>query len=330
MFPLSTLRHSFAHVLAAAVNELYPGQVLFAIGPDIDHGFYYDLDFTGIDFREEMLADIEKKMRSLMHQKLRFDRFEVSVVKAIETLRSKGEVYKAEMAEELKAQGETMVSFYRMLSADGKEIFVDMCRGPHVDTTGDLPLEAFSLQKIAGAYWRGDAKNKMLTRIYGLAFETKAELVAHVTMLEEAKKRDHRELGKKLDLFHIDDKVGLGLPLWHPRGAMLWRKIEDFWYQEHVKNGYDLVRSPHIGNRTLWETSGHWGFYSESMYPALEAGQTLKDAQQDKKAEVTESYLLKPMNCPFHVQIYKHHPHSYREFPMRWAECGTVYRFEKK
>ncbi len=188
----------------------------------------------------------------------------------------------------------------------------------------------FKLDKIAGAYWEGDEKNKMLSRIYGLAFESSDKLTDFIKQREEAEKRDHRKLGKELDLFHIDDKVGLGLPLWHPKGAMLWRVIEDFWYQEHLKNGYDLVRSPHIGNKELWETSGHWGFYNSSMYPPLEAGQTLKDKQEGKKAEHSEEYLLKPMNCPFHVQIYKNSPKSYKQFPFRWAECGTVYRFEKK
>ena len=199
-----------------------------------------------------------------------------------------------------------------------------------VNPADELKNAGFKLDKIAGAYWEGDEKNKMLTRIYGLAFESSDKLTDFIKQREEAEKRDHRKLGKELDLFHIDDKVGLGLPLWHPKGAMLWRVIEDFWYQEHLKNGYDLVRSPHIGNKELWETSGHWGFYNSSMYPPLEAGQTLKDKQEGKKAEHSEEYLLKPMNCPFHVQIYKNSPKSYKQFPFRWAECGTVYRFEKK
>ncbi len=183
---------------------------------------------------------------------------------------------------------------------------------------------------MAGAYWRGSEKNKMLTRVYGIAFLTKEELDQYIFGQEEAKKRDHRKIGKELDLFHFDDKVGLGLPLWHPKGALLWRVIEDFWYNEHLKNGYGLVRSPHIGNRILWETSGHWGFYNSSMYPPLEVGQSLEEKQSGEKVENSEEYLLKPMNCPFHIEIYKDNPKSYRDFPMRWAECGTVYRFEKK
>ncbi len=209
-------------------------------------------------------------------------------------------------------------------------MFFDLCRGGHVENTKEIDPDTFMLERIAGAYWRGDEKNKMLTRIYGLAFETKKELDDYLARQEEARKRDHRKIGKDLDLFHTDEMVGLGLPLWHPKGALLWRVIEDFWYKEHLKNGYDLVRTPHIGNRVLWEKSGHWGFYNKSMYPPMEAGQSLEEKQQDKKAEYSEEYLLKPMNCPFHVQIYKNGMRSYRNLPARWAECGTVYRFEKK
>ncbi|OGZ27986.1 MAG: threonine--tRNA ligase, partial [Candidatus Nealsonbacteria bacterium RIFOXYC1_FULL_40_7] len=170
----------------------------------------------------------------------------------------------------------------------------------------------------------------MLTRIYGTAFFSQKELDEYLKNIEEAKKRDHRKLGKELDLFHIDERVGLGLPLWHPKGAILWREIEDFWYKEHLKNGYGLVRTPHIGNSELWKTSGHLNFYNSSMYPPLEAGQALEEKQQGKKVDVSEEYYLKPMNCPFHLQIYSATPKSYRDLPLRWAECGTVYRYEKK
>jgi threonyl-tRNA synthetase len=203
-------------------------------------------------------------------------------------------------------------------------------QGPHIKNTKEVNVNAFKLTKIAGAYWKGNEKNKMLTRIYGLAFETKKELTDYLNMLTEAEKRDHRVLGQKLDLFHIDELVGLGLPLWHPKGAILWRLIEDFWYQQHLKNGYELVKTPHIGNRILWETSGHWGFYNASMYPPIEIGQTLEEKQKREKVKESEQFLLKPMNCPFHIQIFKNRPYSYRELPLRWAECGTVYRFEKK
>ena len=205
-----------------------------------------------------------------------------------------------------------------------------MCSGPHLESTGEINPKAFKLSSVAGSYWKGDEKNKMIQRIYGLAFETPEELKDYEKMMEEAKKRDHRKLGKELDLFHIDQKVGLGLPLWHPNGALLWHLIEKFWHQEHLRNGYDLVRSPHIGNKELWETSGHWGFYNDSMYPPFEVGQTLEDKQKGKKVKEPDEFLIKPMNCPFHMQIYKDTPKSYRDFPLRWAECGTVYRYEKK
>ncbi len=208
--------------------------------------------------------------------------------------------------------------------------FIDLCKGPHIQNTKEINPDAFKLTRIAGAYWKGDEKNPMLTRIYGVAFETKKELDDYLKKLEEAGERDHRKLGRELNLFHIDETVGLGLPLWHPKGALLWRIIEEFWYKKHLENGYELVRTPHIGSRILWETSGHWGFFNKSMYPPLEIGQTLEERQQNKKTEISEEYLLKPMNCPLQIQIYKNNPKSYRELPLRWAECGTVYRFEKK
>jgi threonyl-tRNA synthetase len=180
---------------------------------------------------------------------------------------------------------------------------VDLCRGPHVESTRQINPAALKLLKVAGAYWRGDENRPMLQRIYGTVWQTKDELDSYLYRLAEAEKRDHRKLGKELDLFHIDDEVGMGLVLWHPKGALLWRVIEDFWFKEHLKNGYELVRSPHIGNRRLWEKSGHWGFYSSSMYPPLEAGQSLEDEELERKVDSSEQYLLKPMNCPFHIQI---------------------------
>ena len=193
-----------------------------------------------------------------------------------------------------------------------------------------VDINAFKLLNISGVYQGDDDKNKMIQRINVAVFQTKDELIEYEKLILEAEKRDHRKLGKELDLFHIDDVVGSGLPLWHPKGAILWRVIEDFWYREHLKNGYQLVRTPHIGNKKLWETSGHWGFYNESMYPPIEVGQTLKENQNKEKTKESEQFLLKPMNCPFHIQIFKNRPHSYRELPLRWAECGTVYRYEKK
>lgn len=316
---LMRVRHSLAHLLGAAVKELYP-DVKIATGPAIDNGFYYDFELQ-TPATDKDLEKIEQKMRELVKKVKSFDKAEISKADAKKLFADNP--YKLELIEEYAKEGQTLIIY---TSGD----FIDLCAGPHIENMSDIKNSAFKLERIAGAYWKGDEKNKMLTRIYGLTFATKEELSIYETQQEEARKRDHRKLGKELDLFHIDEKVGLGLPLWHPKGAMLWRIIEDFWYREHLKNGYDLVRSPHIGNKELWETSGHWGFYNSSMYPPLEAGQTLKEKQEGKKAEHSEEYLLKPMNCPFHVQIYKNSPKSYRELPFRWAECGTVYRFEKK
>jgi threonyl-tRNA synthetase len=325
---LEIKRHSLAHILAAAITELYPA-VKLAIGPAIDNGFYYDIDFSAIiddedKVKEESLKKIEKKMKFLIKQNLKFIKNEIAIDEAIMQMENMNNIYKLELLRDLQERGEKIVGFYTV----GK--FTDLCRGPHIASTGEIKEGSWKLSKLAGAYWRGDEKNKMLTRIYGLAFETKEEMDDYLQMMIEAEKRDHRKLGKELDLFHIDEIVGLGLPLWHPKGAMLWRIIEDFWYAEHMKNDYELVRSPHIGNRVLWETSGHWGFYNDSMYPPLEVGQTLKESQTKEQVKESEQFLLKPMNCPFHIDIYKSRPHSYRELPFRWAECGTVYRFEKK
>lgn len=320
---IETKRHSLAHIMATAIKELWP-EAKLAIGPAIDNGFYYDIDFGDTKISEADLKNIEKKMAFLIKQNLKFERADKNIDEALREAKKTNEIYKTELIEGLKAQGETTVGFYSV----GK--FTDLCRGPHIENTNQLKPGSYKLDKLAGAYWRGDEKNKMLTRIYGLAYDTKDELNAYLKTMAEAEKRDHRKLGKELDLFHIDELVGLGLPLWHPKGAKLWRLIEDFWYQEHEKAEYNLVRSPHIGNKNLWETSGHWGFYNESMFPPLEAGQSLMESQNKEKVKESEAYLLKPMNCPFHVQIYKNTSHSYRDLPLRWAECGTVYRFEKK
>lgn len=320
---LEMMRHSLSHILAAAVLKLWP-KIKFAIGPAIDNGFYYDIDFGKIKIGEADLIKIENEMKKIIKADLPFEKSELSLTKALAREKKSSQVYKQELIKDLKKAGEKSVSYYKL----GE--FSDLCRGPHLKTSGQAPDGGWKLEKLAGAYWRGDEKNKMLTRIYGLAFASKEELANYLKMMAEAERRDHRKLGRELDLFHIDETVGLGLPLWHPKGAILWRVIEDFWYKEHLKNGYELVRTPHIGNRKLWETSGHWGFYNESMYPPLEVGQTLKESQDKHKTKESEQFLLKPMNCPFHVQIFKSQPHSYRDLPLRWAECGTVYRYEKK
>lgn len=320
---LESIRHSLSHIMATAVLELYP-DVKFAIGPAIDSGFYYDFDLGDKKISDGDLKEIEKKMNHIVKQNLKIEKLEMNIEDALNQEKKSGQIYKQELIEALKKEGGKKVSYYKLGN------FNDLCKGPHVESTGKIPKGSFKLNKLAGAYWRGDEKNKMLTRIYGLAFENKEELDNHLKLMEEAEKRDHRKLGRELDLFHLDEIVGLGLPLWHPKGAILWRIIEDFWYREHLKNGYQLVRTPHIGNRKLWETSGHWGFYNESMYPPLEVGQTLKENQDKQDTKDSEQFLLKPMNCPFHVQIFKNRPHSYKELPLRFAECGTVYRYEKK
>ena len=311
-----TIRHSLSHLLAIAIKEKYPNCKL-GIGPAINNGFYYDFDNLTIE--EKDLKEIEKRMKHLVKQNIPFEKKEISKEEAFELF--KNEPYKLELIEGIP--GDT-VSTYTTGS------FVDLCAGPHVASTNEIKPDAFKLDKIAGAYWKGSEKNPMLTRIYGFAFEDKEGLDNHLIMLEEAKKRDHRVLGKELDLFHTEEDVGIGLILWHPKGALLYRIIEDFWIQKHLESGYDLVRTPHIGNRKLWERSGHWGFYGDSMYPPIEIGQSLESKRNGEEVSESEQFLLKPMNCPFHVCIYNNSPHSYRELPMRWAECGTVYRFEKK
>jgi threonyl-tRNA synthetase len=316
---LEIKRHSLAHILAAAVLEMFP-EAKFGIGPNIENGFYYDFELPRTLIPED-LPILEEKMKRIIKKNYLFEKMVIPRQKAIELFQKAKQDYKVEiLSEEAK---EKEVSLYKTGN------FVDLCKGPHIDSTGELNIKSFKLTKIAGAYWRGNEKNKMLQRIYGVAFNNNKELKEYLKQLEEAEKRDHRRLGKELDLFLIDPIVGSGLVLWQPKGALLWRIMEDFWYNEHLKAGYDLVRTPHIGNRKLWEISGHWGFYNDSMYPPLEVGQSLKDAQKGKKVAIKEEYLLKPMNCPFHVVIYNSKPRSYRELPIRWAESATVYRYEK-
>ncbi|MEK7167039.1 MAG: threonine--tRNA ligase [Patescibacteria group bacterium] len=325
-------RHSLAHIMAAAIKKLYP-KVKFGIGPAIENGFYYDFDLSDCDkktFDPQNLLKIEKEMKKIIQQNLKFEKKEPSMEEA--KIIFADQPYKLELLENCKSQDnyKLQAASYKLITSYKLDDFVDLCKGPHINLTKEINSEAFKLTKIAGAYWKGDEKNPMLTRIYGIAFKAKKELDDYLIQQTEAEKRDHRKLGKELDLFHIDEMVGLGLPLWHPKGAKLWRIIENFWYDAHEKAGYDLVRSPHIGNKILWETSGHWGFYNDSMFSPIEVGQNLSASQNKEKIKESEIYLLKPMNCPFHIQIYKNNLHSYREFPFRWAECGTVYRFEKK
>jgi len=288
--------------MAHAVKDLFP-ETKFAIGPATEDGFYYDFDRPE-PFSPEDLLKIEKRMKEIIKKNSSFVRKEIPKTEAIKIFKNKGEDYKVELLQEII---DDTVSIYE---EDG---FVDLCRGPHLHNTGKV--KAFKLLSIAGAYWRGDEKNKMLQRIYGTAFDSKEELDAYLNFLEEVKKRDHRRLGKELDLFSISDEIGSGLILWHPNGAIIRKTIEDFWRNEHVKSDYKILYTPHIAKLNLWQKSGHWDFYRENMYHPMEI-------------EGVE-YELKPMNCPFHVSIYKSSLRSYRDLPIRYAELGTVYRYER-
>ncbi len=299
---LSIYRHSTSHVMAQAVKSLYR-DVKIAIGPSIDEGFYYDFDVEK-PFTPEDLERIERRMEEIIKEDIPFSREELPIQRAKELFRSMGEVYKVELLNEI--QDET-VSIYRQGD------FVDLCRGPHLPSTGWI--KAFKLTGTAGAYWKGDERNKMLQRIYGTAFPTRDALGGYLHRLEEAKRRDHRRLGKELDLFSTSDDIGPGLVLWHPKGATVRRIIEEFWRNEHVRNGYEIVYTPHIAKIGLWKTSGHLDFYSENLFTPMDVE--------------GQSYIVKPMNCPFHIHIYKSHIRSYRDLPIRYAELGTVYRYER-
>jgi threonyl-tRNA synthetase len=293
--------HSSSHIMAQAVQELFP-KAKVSIGPSIDNGFYYDFD-TESPFTPDDLSSIEKRFREIVLKKLPIRRQETLKEELRAYYSSKGEPYKLELLDEIDG----VPSIYRQGD------WQDLCRGPHVPDTGYI--KSFKILSTAGAYWRGSEKNKMLQRIYGISFPKESLLKDYLKFLAEAQKRDHRRLGKDLDLFSISDAVGPGLVLWHPKGGRLRTIIEDFWRSEHCKNGYDIVYSPHIGRSALWETSGHLGFYRENMYAPMEIDE--------------QEYFVKPMNCPFHIMIYKSAVRSYRDLPLRWAELGTVYRYEK-
>ncbi|MGR3317524.1 MAG: threonine--tRNA ligase [Candidatus Anammoxibacter sp.] len=299
---LEILRHSTAHIMAMAVGRLFPN-VKFGIGPTIENGFYYDFDLEST-FTEDDLTRIEDEMRQIIKEDIPIVRSEYSSVDAIKFMGETGQPYKVELIKDI---GDETLSFYKQGD------FVDLCRGPHIQSTGRIKV--FKLLSVAGAYWRGKETNPMLQRIYGTSFATKKELNKYLEQLKEAEKRDHRKIGKELDLFSFHEQGGPGLVYWHPKGAFIRNKIETFWREEHYKRGYELVYSPHIAKLDLWKTSGHWDFYRESMFPPMEI-----DGQE---------YLLKPMNCPFAALMYKTKLRSYRELPMRWAELGTVYRYER-
>jgi threonyl-tRNA synthetase len=327
--PLSLykLRHSLAHIMAQAVTEQFP-EAKPTIGPPVEHGFYYDFAVPQ-PFTPEDLDRIEARMREIVKGNHDLVRREVSEAEARELF--KDNPFKLELIDglakgadeygEVSGQGSGIggqplgTDRRPLITVYTQDTFTDLCRGPHVANTREIDGEAFKLTQSSGAYWRGDERRPMLQRIYGLAFDSKAELDSHLKMLEEVEKRDHRRLGKELDLFHIDPLVGPGLVLWHPKGALVRRIAEAFCIDEHLKHGYELVNSPHVGKSNLWQTSGHLDFYRETMYAPIE----MDDAD----------YYAKPMNCPFHIMIYKNDIRSYRNLPIRYAEWGTVYRFER-
>ncbi|QSE96652.1 threonine--tRNA ligase [Fulvivirga lutea] len=301
----STFWHSSAHVLAEALEELYPG-VKFGIGPPIENGFYYDVDLGDLDFGDEELAAVEKKMTELARNKNEFSRSEISKSDALKYFKDKGDEYKIELINDLE---DGTITFYQQGN------FTDLCRGPHIPHTG--LIKAIKLMSVAGAYWRGDETRKQLTRIYGITFPKQKELSEYLERLEEAKKRDHRKLGKELELFTFSEKVGMGLPLWLPKGTILRERLENFMRKAQVKAGYDPVVTPHIGSKQLYVTSGHYEKYGADSF------QPIKTPNED------EEFLLKPMNCPHHCEIYNSKPRSYKDLPVRLAEFGTVYRYEQ-
>ncbi|MFA5604405.1 MAG: threonine--tRNA ligase [Dehalococcoidales bacterium] len=297
---IEKVRHSAAHIMAEAVLSLFPA-AKFAIGPAIENGFYYDFELPR-PLTPDDLSVITDKMNNIISKDQPFLHDEITKEEARDIFSS--QPYKLELINDIEDE---KVSIYRQGG------FIDLCRGPHVDSTGKI--KAFKLTSIAGAYWRGDEKNQMLQRIYGLAFNSNAELDEYLKKMEEAAKRDHRKLGKELDLFSVHEESGPGLVCWHPKGSVVRSVIEDFWKAEHIKRGYDILYTPHIAKVDLWKTSGHWEFYRENMFSPMEIDD--------------EEYVIKPMNCLYHILIYKSRLRSYRELPLRWGELGTVYRYER-
>jgi threonyl-tRNA synthetase len=300
---LDLIRHTAAHVMAEAVQSLFPGAKV-TIGPVIENGFYYDFDYPA-GFVPEDLPRIEEKMKQIIEENKPLVRKKVSREEALRIFDKDGETYKIEIINDLPP--DEQITIYEQGD------WYDLCRGPHAPSTGFV--KAYKLLSIAGAYWRGDERNPMLQRIYGTAFSNKKDLEEYLAKLEEAKRRDHRRLGRELDLFSIQDEIGPGLVLWHPKGARVRRVIEDFWRSEHELHGYDILFTPHVARLDLWKRSGHLDFYRENMYSPMDVENT--------------SYQIKPMTCPFHIMIYKSKVRSYRDLPLRWAEIGTVYRYER-
>lgn len=297
--------HSTAHLLAEALEALYPG-IQLGTGPAIDRGFYYDVDFGQQVFDSTRLEEIETKILDLARQKNPYFRIEVSKEEAVEYFLAKGGTYKLDILERL---ADEQITFYR------QGAFTDLCKGPHLPHTGFV--KAVKLLSVAGAYWRGNEENKQLTRIYGISFPQQKELKAHLLLLEEAKKRNHQRLGKELKLFTFSEKVGIGLPLWLPKGAVLRERLEQFLREAQLKAGYQPVVTPHVGLKSLYITSGHYEKYGQDSFQPIQT------------PHAGEEFVLKPMNCPHHCEIYKSEPKSYRDLPIRLAEFGTVYRYEQ-
>ena len=317
---IESIRHSLAHLMAMAITSKHP-EVKLGIGPTIENGFYYDFDFSeaGHSPTEENLPKLENFIRELIKQDIKFAKEEISAEKAREIF--KDQPFKLELIDELEKSARPQTP-ERSDGGRGEKIsiyksgdFVDLCAGPHIESTKEIDHDAFKLTKVAGAYWRGSEKNKMLTRIYGVAFGSKRELDDYLKILEEAEKRDHRKLGKELELFMISEDVGKGLPLWLPNGAFIRRKMEDYMYQKELENGYKYVYTPVLAHKKLYEASGHLAHYKEDMYSPIDIE--------------GEEYYLKPMNCPHHHMIYKHGQISYKDLPLRLAEFGLVHRFER-
>lgn len=321
---LDTKRHSLAHIMAASIRDMFP-DAKFGVGPVVEDGFYYDVHLSR-PLTPEDLEAIEKRMRDKIRQGLTFERSELSMDAAVQVFGELAQDFKVELLNDLKTRGTTAVADLddqNLVGASVNEVsvyktggFTDLCRGPHVLSTSEILPDSFKLTRVSGAYWRGNQAREQMQRVYGVAFDTKSDLDAYFVRLEEAKKRDHRKLGQDLDLFSVNpDSIGGGLILWHPKGGLIRHLAEDYCKRRHLNEGYDFVYTPHIGRATLWQTSGHLGFYAENMYAPIKI-----DDQE---------YYLKPMNCPFHVNIYKSSRRSYRDLPMRFAEWGTVYRFER-
>jgi len=353
-YSLGTIRHSLAHIMALAIKRVYK-DVRFGVGPTVENGFYYDIEIEKEKSRDEKISQeelprIEEEMKKIIKEGLPFVKQTVSLKEAKEIFKRLNQPYKLELLKDLEKYGTTdadVIARFAVASArrpkqsqglprSSKDSlamtknkivtiyqvgeFIDLCRGPHLKNTKELPL-SFKLTKISGAYWRGSEKNPMLSRLTGIAFENDKKLKDYLYFLAEAEKRDHRLLGQKLGLFHIDDEFGPGLILWHPKGAILKRIIENYALNEYLKNDYHLVSSPHIANLKLWNISGHTGFYRENMFPAMH----LKEVNDEEK----DDYQIKPMNCPFHILIYKNQIRSYRDLPLKYTELGTVYRYER-